>query len=521
MRRNLSSRLLIAFAFVILLSLGLSGAGTLFLLRDQQRDAAEERVGRLAEPLTLAVALLEQRGVDPAEIQAVLRGYAASFDVRALLVNEEGRVVFDTESRLTGHMVDDFRHLDVEVTRRGSAEFRTVSYDAGGEELILFAPAQESLHLSTNRLLELTAVIYSADTSIIPRAVLEEQVSALLAETEVERIVPAPAERPLVVVPAAQIAAAWWDVFPQLAIAGGIALLASVLVAVVIARSISRPLARITQAAQEMARGHYEQELDLRGDDEVGRLAQAFNDMTRQVSRSHRMMRDLLANVSHELKTPLTSIQGFSQAMEEGAISSLDEYKEAGRIINEETQRMRRLIEDLIDLSRLESGHASMQEGPVDLSRLLRTCAQRFDWQLRESRATLKLDLPALPPMRGDERRLEQAFTNLIDNAVRHTPEDGTITVRAEAANGLVRVAVRNTGSFVPSEELPRLFERFYQVDRQRSRSSGGAGLGLAIASEVIHAHDGEIQATSDEQTGTEFVVLLPVSGAARATDGA
>jgi signal transduction histidine kinase len=264
-----------------------------------------------------------------------------------------------------------------------------------------------------------------------------------------------------------------------------------------------------------MAKGNYDQRLDLQGEDEVGRLAQAFNVMAAQVRGSHQTMRDLLANVSHELKTPLTSIQGFSQALEEGAISSPEEHQQAARIINEETQRMRRLVDDLIELSRLESGQAVMLRERVDLAGLLRACAERFEWQLREAGADLQLDVPELPSLEGDGRRLEQAFSNLIDNAVRHTPKGGNITVRAAANNGMVRVAVRNTGSYIPPEELSRVFERFFQRDQSRTRGNGGAGLGLAIATEVVQAHRGTISATSDQSEGTEFVVTLPATAKA------
>ena len=513
MLKSLSSRLLLAFAFVIVLSLALSAVGTLLLLRDQQREAAEERVGRLAEPITVAVALLEQADVDPDEIQSIIRDYAQSLDVRVLLVDEEGHVVSDTDARLVGRTIDAFREPGARVTERGGARFRMASYGADGEQLLLFAPAEDSLQLDANSLVELQTFAF---TSIGQREILVEPLAELLEASDVVRILAPRGVRPLIAVPEAEITSAWQDLIPQLAIGGGIALLASAVVAVVISRSISRPLARVTRAAQEMARGHYDQELDLRGEDEVGRLGQAFNAMARQVSRSHQSMQDLLANVSHELKTPLTSIQGFSQALEEGAISSPEEYREAGRIINEETQRMRRLVEDLIELSRLESGQAAMQQEPIDLADLLRVCARRFEWQLRESGATMQLDLPPLPSLEGDERRLEQAFANLIDNAVRHAPKDGAITVRAKAQDGAVRVAIHNTGSYIPPEDLPRVFERFFQLDRNRGSGAGGAGLGLAIASEVIQAHQGEIRASSDRKQGTEFVVTLPLPPAAR-----
>jgi signal transduction histidine kinase len=511
MLRSLNSRLLFAFAFVISLSLAISAIGTLFALRDEQRDAAEERVGRLAEPITLAVALMEQAGIDAGEIRAATYAYADAFDVRVLLVDESGEIVADSAAHLDGESVDAFGP-EAAVTDRGGARFRMAKYDGSGERLLVFAPPSDRLELSSNRLVQLQAAIYSLYSSPDAPAGLATAIQTLVNTQETPQTLPLPSLRPLVAVSESEITSAWQDLIPQLAIAGGIALAASAFAAGIISRSISRRLARVTRAAQEMSRGLYDQQLDPSGDDEVGRLAQAFNVMARRVSASHQMMRDLLANVSHELKTPLTSIQGFSQAIEEGAVASDEEYRQAARIINEETQRMRRLVDDLIELSRLESGQAVMERGEVDLEHLLRACAGRFDWQLRDSGADLRLELPPLPPLEGDERRLEQAFTNLIDNAVRHTPKGGTITVRAQAQNGVARVAVHNTGSYIPPDELPRVFERFFQTDRNRARGgTGGAGLGLAIASEVVQAHHGSISATSDRERGTEFLVTLPV----------
>jgi signal transduction histidine kinase len=511
MFRSLNSRLLVAFAFVIVLSLAISAAGTLLLLRGRQEQSAEERVGRLAEPVTLAAALLEQANVDQAQLENAMREYAQSFDVRILLVNSGGEVVFDTGSRLSGSQIDAFNDPSQPIITRGNAQFRKATFSSEGDRLVLFAPAQESIRLQTNRLADLQATIFGLSAAGVSSAKLDGLVSGLLSDPSQPRSLPLPPLRPLIAVPEQQITSAWRDVIPQLAIAGGIALLASAVVAMLISRSVTGRLARVTRAAQEMARGNYDQRLDVRGQDEVGRLAQGFNVMAKQVSRSDRMMRDLLANVSHELKTPLTSIQGFSQALEEDAIAAPDERRQAARIINEETQRMRQLVDDLIDLSRLESGQAVMQRERIDLAGLLRVCAGRFAWQLRDADAAIQLELPALPSIEGDGRRLEQAFTNLIDNAVRHTPKGGSITVRAAAQNGAVRVAVHNTGSYIPPDELPRIFERFFQADPSRTRGKG-AGLGLAIASEVVQAHRGAISASSDQQDGTEFVVTLPLA---------
>ncbi len=531
MPNSLSSRLLLAFAFIILLTLSISAIGTLFLLREQQQEAAEERVGRLAEPITVTIALLERAGVKQAQIESTLDGYADSFDVRILTIDGEGNVGYDTESRLTGGVVNAFT-TDSPVVERGNALFRMAKLDSGDEHLMLFASPQESVEISVSQLDQLQTFLFESEA--INRArpnelpPLVEEAYAQLYRELVEDIVsgggatltiPLPSSRPLVAVPKTEITSAWRDVIPQVSLAGGLALLAAAAAAIMIARSVTRRLERVTHAAQEMARGDYDQQLEPAGDDEIGRLADAFNEMAEQVNRSHRMMRDLLGNVSHELKTPLTSIQGFSQAMEDGAISSDEEYREAGRIINEESARMRRLIDDLLELSRLESGQETVLRESIDLEDLLKDCAHRFDRQVAEKHTNIKLDLQALPQIEGDGRRLEQVFANLIENAVRHAPDGCAITVRAESQNGHVCVGVHNTGSYIPADELSRVFERFFQLDRNRSVT--GSGLGLAIVSEVVQAHGGTVRASSDPATGTEFLITLPVTPPANGSNSA
>jgi signal transduction histidine kinase len=260
-----------------------------------------------------------------------------------------------------------------------------------------------------------------------------------------------------------------------------------------------------------MARGNYDVHIPIRGQDEVGRLSEAFNAMAREVSSSQRMMKDLLANVSHELKTPLTSIQGFSQAICDDEIGDEEQLRDSCRIINEEANRMRGLVEDLLLLSQIESGQMEMQHRHVDLKALLEHTLERFQWELRDGDIRSGISIGALPIVHGDDRRLEQVFSNLLQNAVRHTPAGGVVTVRANVErDGRVSVGIHNTGSFIPPEDLTRVFERFFQVDRARARKGGSSGLGLAIVSEIVEAHGGTVTATSNEQTGTEFVVTLP-----------
>jgi two-component system sensor histidine kinase ResE len=224
-------------------------------------------------------------------------------------------------------------------------------------------------------------------------------------------------------------------------------------------------------------------------------------------------MRDFLANVSHELKTPLTSIQGFSQAMLDGTVLGADDHQRAAGIINEEANRMRGLVEELLTLSKIESGQIAMGEDPVDLDRLLREASRRAEWRAEANGVRVVVESRPGAFVRGDAHWLGQVFSNLFDNALRHTPPAGAVTVRthARAEPGDVTVAIHNTGSYIPPEDLPRVFERFFQVDRSRAGRLGGSGLGLAIVREIVQAHGGSAEATSDLIHGTTFTVRLPL----------
>jgi signal transduction histidine kinase len=235
--------------------------------------------------------------------------------------------------------------------------------------------------------------------------------------------------------------------------------------------------------------------------------------MARQVSTSDRTMRDFLANVSHELKTPLTSIQGFSQAMLDGTVLGAEGHQRAAGIINDEANRMRGLVDELLTLSKIESGQIAMGEDPVDLDRLLREATRRAEWQAETIGVRVAVESRPGAFVRGDAHWLTQVFSNLLDNALRHTPAGGGVAVRvqAQAEPAEVIVAVQNTGSYIPPDDLPRVFERFFQVDRSRAGRLGGSGLGLAIVREIVQAHGGSVEAASDSIAGTTFIVRLPL----------
>ena len=479
MLRSLRGRLIAAFTFTIVLSLLLAGAAFIVLMREQQAAQARERASLLVEPVAGFVRDMEARGASQPQLADLMHHLATGMQVRLLLVDTRGQVLIDTAEELTGRRIEALEQPNsLPVQRVGVFDFRFARYQSGAQRLMLFLAPQERPAPSGRPPLPSRSV---------------------------------PTNRTVVVVPEADIRAAWLRLAPSLTVAGIMALLVSTAIAVLVSRSMSGRIARITRASEEMAQGRYDQQLQIQGDDEIGRLGRSFNQMAQQVSRSDRSMRELLANVSHELKTPLTSIQGFSQAMVEGALQDPADYAQAGRIVNEEAQRMRRLVDDLLYLSQIESGQVVMAREPVLLAPLLAACAERLQWQLKESGADLRLETPDLLPVAGDEHRLEQVFTNLLDNAVQHTPPGGRITVRASQRGYYVAVTVHNTGSIIAVQDLPHVFERFYRGDRARTHRNGQSGLGLAIVQEVVQAHGGSVSVQSTPDTGTEFTVVLPI----------
>jgi signal transduction histidine kinase len=300
-----------------------------------------------------------------------------------------------------------------------------------------------------------------------------------------------------------------------------VALLASLVLGLVLARSISNPISRLAEAAAAMARGDYSPRVSVAGHDEIATLSQRFNEMAEEVDRAHHMERDFVANVSHDLKTPLTSIQGFSQAMIDGSIVDQAGYTQAAEIINSEAERMSRLVTELLNLSRLQNGLNTIELAPTNLSALLGQLAVSMQPQAAQAAVELSLEAPAGEPLwvLADGDRLRQAFGNLVDNAIKYTPVGGSVTLAVHPGNPIT-VSITDTGHGIPNADLPRVMERFYQVDKSRSRIDGqSAGLGLAIAREIVRAHHGEITIASVAGNGTSVrVVLPPLPGSLQAT---
>ena len=302
------------------------------------------------------------------------------------------------------------------------------------------------------------------------------------------------------------------DLFLPFIEASALALILSLVIAFGVARWIADPLQQVVAASRQMP-ARQTAALPLKGPREVQTLTRAFNEMTARVQASQKSQRDFVANVSHELKTPLTSIQGFAQAVLDGAADTPEARQQAARVIYDEAGRMHRMVLALLDLARLDAGTADFQRAPVDIPALLNSVVEKFTPQARGTGLTLRIETPALPPITGDGDRLAQVFTNLVDNALKFTPARGQVTLRAALIGSEVQVDVADSGAGIPAEALTHIFDRFYQADPSRSGGGKhGAGLGLAIVKEIVQAHGGTISVRSAPDEGSTFTVRLPLT---------
>ncbi len=316
--------------------------------------------------------------------------------------------------------------------------------------------------------------------------------------------------------PAASLDVLFEDLTPRLLLSGLFGVAAALVLGFLLSQSVAAPLRNIARAARNVARGSYRQRVPVTGPREVRELASTFNRMTGEVQRSQQTLRDFLANISHELKTPLTSIRGFSDAIRDGTIDDPEGIQRSARIIHDESNRVLRLVEELLDLSRMEAGQISMEQEEFDVAELFAHVQEIFALRAEDSGITLEVVPRDSCTVKGDFDRLEQVMNNLLDNALRHTPAGGTVRVGSrEIQPGTLQVTVADTGRGIPPEDVPHLFERFYRA-RDPGAENGqrrGYGLGLAITREIIRAHGGEIWATSEAGRGTMFVFTLPTAG--------
>jgi signal transduction histidine kinase len=295
----------------------------------------------------------------------------------------------------------------------------------------------------------------------------------------------------------------------------GLAALAATLAAVLIsgftARRIIDPIRDMTDASQDIAAGDYHQRVLVPGTDELGALAESFNRMASALEQTEQRRMELIGDVAHELRTPLASICSSMEGLVDGILPAKPETYLA---IQSETARLQRLVRDLEELSRAEARQISFNYQSTNLSDLLRAAAERLRPQYDDKGVELELQSASVPlNVQADSERITQALINLLGNALQYTPSGGHVTLRARQEGNQSVVSVTDTGIGIAPEHLPHVFERFYRVDRSRSRAGGGSGIGLTIARHLIEAHGGRMWAASDgHDRGSTFTFTLPLA---------
>jgi two-component system sensor histidine kinase BaeS len=285
-----------------------------------------------------------------------------------------------------------------------------------------------------------------------------------------------------------------------------VAVLASIGLAVVLARMLARPLDEIGAAARRIADGDYAARVPRDGPEEVTSLADSFNQMAASLERQEEMRRDFIANAAHELRTPLTNLQGYLEGLRDGVITADRATYES---LHEEADRLVRLSRSLDALAEGDAGTSPPQPVELDLALAIASAVDLVGPQLERAGLRLVTEVATPLPARADPDRLAQVLANLLSNAVRYTPAGGTVTVRAERRPGDVLVSIANTGEGIPPDDLARVFERFHRVEKSRDRARGGAGIGLAIVKQLVEQGGGRIGAESADGL-TRFWFSVP-----------
>ncbi len=327
--------------------------------------------------------------------------------------------------------------------------------------------------------------------------------------------------RPIPVIPLGQVTAGLEQVEPPLSrladavrkslilagIGGGAI---GILLVLLLSRRALRSVGNLTSAARSLGAGDLSSRAEVTGSDEIAELGQAFNSMADALEDSERQRRAMVSDVAHELRTPLANIQGYIEAMQDGL---LEPDATALGTIHQQARYLNRLVEDLRLLSATEARELRLELEPTSVTDIIEGVTDSF--QPRAGAVSVLLDTDTeegLPLLRLDRLRIEQVVGNLVDNAIRHTPPGGTVTVAAFRHSDRVRVQVSDTGAGVPADALPHVFDRLYRVDPSRDRATGGTGLGLTIARQLVEVHGGTIWVESAEGSGSRFGFDLPVS---------
>ncbi|CQR72005.1 Alkaline phosphatase synthesis sensor protein PhoR [Sporomusa ovata DSM 2662] len=308
-------------------------------------------------------------------------------------------------------------------------------------------------------------------------------------------------------------------IYWYIAAAGTVGILFTIVIANYLSTSIIRPLRSMQAVASAMAGGDYSVQAKVETNDEVGDLSRslnllvkALNEFVNKTEKTDKLRRDFVANVSHELRTPLTIMCGYNEALLDGTISQPEQVEKYHKVMRDESIRLQKLINELLDLSQLEAGTATLEKEPVFLAEIVDNIVTLFKKPSQEKGVTLLTAIAdGLPEIQAYGDRLTQLVLILLDNALKFTPAGGTITLSVGTVNNVLTLSIADTGCGIPPEDLPYIWERFYKVDKSHTRITGGTGLGLAIAREIINLHGAAVDVASELGKGTVFTIQFNV----------
>lgn len=275
-------------------------------------------------------------------------------------------------------------------------------------------------------------------------------------------------------------------------------------------KSMFRPLQNLQSLALEVSKGNYSKQIPMERKDEIGQLTKAFNQMSLSLAQQEERKKEFTANIVHELRTPLTYIRGYTEALKRKIDTSPKDANNHLAIIEKETERLNKLINDLADLNHLQEDLYTLDKQPIPIAQLLFDTIDLFEIHIKDKKLSLTLHIEEDLIVLGDTQRIQQVFYNTIDNAIKYSFAESTILIKLEKVNHTVQYQINNSGVIIQEEDIKRIGERFFRTDKARNRTTGGTGLGLSIVKEIVRLHEGTFSIESNQEIGTTVTIQLP-----------
>lgn len=276
-------------------------------------------------------------------------------------------------------------------------------------------------------------------------------------------------------------------------------------------KSLFKPLKQLQQLSTEVSRGNYSKRIETDRTDEIGQLTNAFNSMSLSLEQQEERKKEFTSNIVHELRTPLTYISGYTHALNDKIFTSPEQAEHYIRTIEKETERLNKLINDLVELNHLQEELYSIKKEPIAVAQVLFDTVDLFSIHLHEKKIELSMEIDEEVIITGDSNRIQQVFYNTIDNAIKYSTNESNVSIRLREVEHFVAYSITNSGMTIATADLQRIGERFFRTDKARTRATGGTGLGLSIVKEIVRLHDGTFAITSDPVVGTTVTIQLPL----------